>query len=109
MKLSTDIKPRKDGTVKVTVPDGTEYKFSVDGDGQLSAEVANADHIGFLLDTGNFYPVEEDDIDAGLKLVAGGDDDAQADDQPDGAVDHVAYPLAAAGETEAKPAPKKKK
>lgn len=68
MKLTTDIKPRKDGTVTAKVGPA-EYKFVADEDGALVAEVADED-VGFLLDTGNFYPADEADIEAGIAAVA---------------------------------------
>lgn len=80
MKLSTDIKPRKDGTLNVKVHDGSEYKFSQDNYGILVADVTNEEHVGFLLDTGNFYPADEDDISQGLKLVSETGEDGDGED-----------------------------
>lgn len=59
MKLTTDIKPRRDGKLTAKTPDGTEYKFEDDGDGRLVADIKNEDHVSFLLDSGNFYPLDE--------------------------------------------------
>ena len=64
MKLSTDIKPRKDHQVKTTVPGtGTsparEYAFISDKSGVLVCDVENEAHISYLLDTGNFYPADD--------------------------------------------------
>lgn len=70
MKLSTDIKPRKDGTVTATVPgDGARYVFSAGNGGALECEVTAEAHIAWLLNTGYFFPVDEADIDAGIAAV----------------------------------------
>jgi hypothetical protein len=66
MKLTTDIKPRKDGTVIARASERA-YTFADEG-GMLVAEV-HEDDIGFLLDTGNFYPADEADIEAGIAAV----------------------------------------
>lgn len=69
MKLTTDIKPRKEGSVSATTADGRLYQFKPDADGRLVAEVEDEAHIGFLLDSGNFYPAEEQDADAGIAAI----------------------------------------
>ena len=69
MKLTTDIKPRKDGTVTASTPDGKRYVFAPGKDGALECEVATDAHIAWLLDTGYFFPVDEADIDAGIAAV----------------------------------------
>lgn len=69
MKLATDIKPRKDGTVKVIAPFGS-YVFKEGADG-LMADVDNDDDVNYLLNTGNFYPDSEADVDAGVDIVQG--------------------------------------
>ena len=66
MKLTTDITPRKDGTVIVKTPTGGTYVLKDAGDGRLTADVSNDADIAYLLDNGNFYPLNEGDIDAGL-------------------------------------------
>jgi len=78
MKLSTDIRPRKDGTVATEVPgpNGGRYVFSLGKSGALECDVDVDAHITWLLDTGYFYPTDEADIDAGIASVAG-DDEAQ--------------------------------
>jgi hypothetical protein len=73
MKLTTDIKPRKDGTITVKTASNV-YKFSADESGMLVAEVNEGD-VGFLLDTGNFYPADEADIEAGIAAVSGPQDE----------------------------------
>lgn len=59
MQLTTDIKPRRDGKLTAKVDDGTEYKFEDDGSGRLVADIKDENHVAFLLDTGNFYPLDE--------------------------------------------------
>lgn len=79
MKLTTDIKPRKDGTITAKAG-STDYKFVADESGMLVAEVDDGD-VGFLLDTGNFYPADEADIEAGIAAVTEQNgDDADADE-----------------------------
>lgn len=88
MKLTTDIKPRKDGEVTASVPGtpsvpGASYRFA-DKDGRLVADVAHDAHVAYLLDTGNFYPADEGDIDAGIAVIQGeespGEDYNEGDD-----------------------------
>lgn len=67
MKLTTEIKPRKDGTVTARVG-AASYTFKTDETGALVAEVDQGD-LGALLDTGNFYPADEADIEAGIVAV----------------------------------------
>lgn len=73
MKLTTDIKPRVDGGVSATAPGGRVYQFKPDAGGRLVAEVEDEAHVGFLLDSGNFYPAEEKDTDAGIAALVQGD------------------------------------
>lgn len=86
MKLLTLIKPRNDGTVRVTL-DGNNYVFAPEAKGAaLTAEVENEDHIVRLLLTEQFEPADESDHEAAealLSQVAGGDDDQGDDDQGD--------------------------
>ena len=79
MKLKTDIKLRRDGTVKADVPGGAKYEFRPDESGAAVCDVADDADIAYLLDTGYFYPADEVDIDASLAVVNGDgdiDDDA---------------------------------
>ena len=83
MKLETNIKPRRDGTVTATAGKAS-YVFAEGADGRLIADVADESHVGFLLATGNFVPADEADFQAGMeavKSVVGGDDDEV--DQPE--------------------------
>lgn len=69
MKLATDIKPRDDGTVTAVAPGG-EYVFvSGADDDRLIGDVDIDSDVDFLLETGNFYPACEADIDAGIAIV----------------------------------------
>ena len=81
MKLTTDIKPRKDGTVFVSVG-GKSHVFKADESGMLVADIPD-DAVGYLLDTGNFYPADEADIDAGIDAVKAEDGDEDAADEAD--------------------------
>ncbi len=73
MNLSTDIKPRTDGKVVATIG-GKAYVFVRDhNSGQLTCDVADAAHVARLLDTGNFYPSDPDDIQSGLDVVSAQD------------------------------------
>lgn len=66
MKLKTDIKPRRDGTVKAHTPNAI-YTFVEEG-GALVCEVENEVDAGFLLETGNFYP-DEGDHQIGIEAI----------------------------------------
>lgn len=86
MKLETSIKPRRDGTVNVTL-DKSTYVFTEE-DGRLVADVENESHVGHLIALGNFYPADEADYPAGLlaaKTIAGNDDgeDGAGEDDED--------------------------
>lgn len=70
VKLETDIKLRRDGTVKAAVPGGTKYEFKPDEFGDVVCDVADDADVAYLLNTGYFYPADEDDIDVGLAAVA---------------------------------------
>lgn len=75
MQLTTDIKPRRDGKLTAMADDGTAYEFKDDGAGRLVADIANEDHVSFLLDSGNFYPADEaETLDADENEDDGGDD-----------------------------------
>lgn len=63
MKLATDLKPRRDGSVLAEVGSAA-YKFERDADGRFVADIESAADIAFLLDTGNFHPADESDINA---------------------------------------------
>lgn len=75
MKLATDLPLRKDQTVTATVPGGSgqpaaTYTFKPDASGQTTADIDCEEHVGYLLDTGNFYPADEKDIGAGVAALA---------------------------------------
>lgn len=67
MKLGTDIKPRRDGNV-VAEFGKTEYVFMPDADGHLTCDVRD-DDIAMLIESGNFYPVDEEGIERGIALL----------------------------------------
>lgn len=101
MKLTTDIQPRKDGTVKAVVPahggaKESVYLFQKDASGVLCCEVENEDHLAYLLDSGNFIPEGD---------VAADDDDDDSDEGDEGA-QGGAGPIEA--NTPPKPKPKAK-
>jgi hypothetical protein len=68
VKLTTDITPRRDGTVLAKAPNKS-YTFKADADSRLVADVVDEADIGFLLDSGNFYPADDADHEAGLQAV----------------------------------------
>ena len=69
MKLSTDIKPRKDGSVTAEIPGDGRYTFACTEGGPLVCDVTDESHIAWLLDSGHFYPLDEADINAGIAAV----------------------------------------
>lgn len=70
MKLTTDIKPRKDGSAIAIGASGTRYTLIAEpGMEGLTCVVMDPIDIAFLLDTGNFYPDNEQDIDKGIEAV----------------------------------------
>lgn len=82
MKLNTDIKPRRDGTVNVTVGD-TTYTFR---GVPLAAEVEDESHVSFLLNTSLFYPENAEDFERagqtlGAALTANQDGDGDQDEE----------------------------
>lgn len=83
MKLETTIKPRRDGTVTAKCPGGGVYIFGADVDGApCSCEVTDERDIEFLIGTGNFYPADDGDYEAVLRISARSDEEAVADAQP---------------------------
>lgn len=77
MKLGTDINPRRDGNV-VAEFGKTEYVFMPDADGHLTCDVRD-DDIAMLIESGNFYPVDEEGIELGIALLT---EASKAADQP---------------------------
>lgn len=74
MNLSTDIIPRSSGEVRVFVPGigespGRSYVFVPEHSGALVCVVEDEAHVVFLLDTGNFYPANEKDMESAIKAV----------------------------------------
>jgi hypothetical protein len=60
MKLQTDIRPRRDGTVIVRSADGQTFAFAPDGHGELVGEVDDDAVVEQLLAGGLFFPAEPD-------------------------------------------------
>jgi hypothetical protein len=93
MKIETSIKPRRNGTLNVVTPCGQVIVFSAQ-DGRLTAEVADAADVQFLLGMSDFLPADEDDFAMASALIRGeaGSDDA-GDDLPDDDGDENAAPV----------------
>ena len=88
MKLQTAIPARRDGTVIVQGLDGQRYVFTKDQDNELSCDVTDDATVAHLLAGKNFWPADERDAEAALKLLDAADDsdgDADFDDDDDGA------------------------
>ena len=83
MKLTTDIKPRQEGTVVAEIGDGKQYTFEPDAEGRLVAEVDDDTHVGYLLDSGNFYPADESDNEAGIESLNSTQEAASGNPGPD--------------------------
>ena len=79
MLLESAVGPRRDGTVIARV-DQAKYVFEADASGVLVCEVPDADHVAFLLETGNFYPADAGDFEVAAALIAEADTEAGNDD-----------------------------
>jgi hypothetical protein len=90
MQLETNIKPRKDGTVRVVVPSGGVVVFVVDEVGRLVADVADDGDQAFLLTLGDFYPFDEADFVQAESLIR---EEVGIDDLPDDDGDVNAAPV----------------
>lgn len=66
MKLSTEIKPRVDGTLRVNGEDGKNYVFKGD---PLECEITDKATLKRLLLLGTFFPASEADEAEALKLI----------------------------------------
>ena len=69
MKLEAEISPRTDGTLIATAGTGNAYTFRADADGRLVCDVPDQDDVAFLLDTGNFHPADEQDIEIAVQVA----------------------------------------
>lgn len=86
MKLEATVAPRNDGTVKAKFGE-TNYVFADDGSGALVCDVTDEAAVSHLLNTQNFIPFDEADMDQATNLLKGGagdDDDLGGDEDPDG-------------------------
>lgn len=86
MKLQTAIPARRDGTVIVQGLDGQRYVFTKDQDNELSCDVTDDATVAHLLAGKNFWPADERDAEAALKLLDAADDADfdDGDDEADG-------------------------
>lgn len=118
MKLLTEIKPRRDGTVRATAKDGTAYVFTPDANGDLTCDVHDEALVAALLATENFWPVDQADYESAVKLVkpvvesqanadaaASGENDEDDGDEADDEADDEAEPNMNALPVEAKTPP----
>lgn len=108
MKLQTSIKPRRDGTVKVTGQDRQTYVFVADSEGELSCDVTDTATVASLLAGGEFWPANPEDHDAALALTVADDEDDEPDDGDD-MDDDVGDINALPQEANTPPAPARKK
>jgi len=81
MKLHTEIKPRKDGTVKVAGADGKQYVFQREEDtGELACDIEDQATVAMLLNGGQFWPANEADHAAATALIEQSDSEGEAED-----------------------------
>jgi len=93
MKIETSIKPRRNGTLNVVTPGGKVIVFSALG-GRLTAEVADAADVQFLLGMSDFLPADEDDFAMASALIRGEAGPQElGDDLPDDDGDENAAPV----------------
>jgi hypothetical protein len=91
MKLETEIKPRRDGTVRATLDD-TTYVF--EGEERLTCEVKNKAHVARLLSLGGFFPYDVTAIPAALAVVEEAmESEGEGEDQADDEGDEAALPV----------------
>lgn len=115
MKLQTEIKPRRDGTVIATGPSGARYVFTADESGDLVCDVSNEADVAHFVGGESFYPALLDDQAKALEIVTRNqepDDEADDGDQDDDGDDFPADALPVEAETppvaRKKPGPKPK-
>lgn len=91
MKLHTNIAPRKSGILLVTGVDKFVYTFSADETDVLASDVESPDVVAQLVATRNFWPADEADFDAAMRLARSvdGDGDDDDDDGDDGEADAI--------------------
>lgn len=85
MKLQTSIKPRRDGTVKVTGQDRQTYTFAPGPDGTLECDVDDVPTLKLLLRLENdFWPTTQEDSEIAMALInPPGETDPNAEDERD--------------------------
>lgn len=108
MLLTTTIPPNSCGGIHAEFGKA-DYYFEKNELGDLVCDVDDEKHIVALIDSGNFFPYEEDDYDAASKLL--GDDepdmsnlgDDELDEEDDDIVDPSAPPVEGVGAADKKP------
>lgn len=115
MKLQTEIKPRRDGTVTATGPSGTRYVFAQDARGDMVCDVSNEADVAHFVGGESFYPALLDDQAKALEIVARNqeqddenDDGGQDDDGDDFPGDALPVEAETPPVTRKKPGPKPK-
>lgn len=72
MRLITSIPPRRDGTVVAKSPDNSRtFTFKADASGELACDVDCEDTLAALLRSESFYPSDEADFSAAMRLAGG--------------------------------------
>lgn len=84
MLVQTTIKPRRDGTVKVTGQDGSKLDFVANESGDLVCDVEDKETLKKLLANGAFIPYDEKDFEAAEELVVEAEEEAKGDDGDEG-------------------------
>lgn len=96
MKLHTEIKPRKDGTVKVAGADGKQYVFQREEDtGELACDIEDQATVAMLLNGGQFWPANEADHAAATALIEQSESEGEAEDDGEDEADMNALPIEA--------------
>ena len=109
MKLQTAIPARRDGTVIVQGLDGQRYVFTKDQDNELSCDVTDDATVAHLLAGKNFWPADERDAEAALKMLDAADDSDDGSDDDDDDVDGLPQEANTSPQRIAKPGRKPRK
>lgn len=88
MKLQTEIKPRRDGTVLATGPSGARYVFKPDEHGDLVCDVSDEADLAHFVGNEFFFPALLTDQAAAMEIVKrsqdpDGEDDGEPEDDED--------------------------
>lgn len=100
MKLETDTPLRLDGTVVVEGLNGRSYVFKPDETGAATCDVDHEPTVAHLLQFGGYFPADELDHDAAVKLLEKSGEESLTGEEVDGdeeddATDPNAAPLEA--------------